>query len=69
MSEPLDEAPGESNGGGGGSRTRVRKRVAEGLYMLVRSCWFAPDVRERQKPPGASSEVDSPARVGTARAS
>ena len=26
------------NGGGGGSRTRVRKRVAEGIYMRVRSC-------------------------------
>ena len=37
--------------------------------MRVRSCWFAPGVRERQKPPGASSEDDSPARVGTARAS
>jgi len=56
-------------GGGGGSRTRVRKHVAEGLYMRVRSCWFAPGVRERQKPPGASSEGDSPVRVGTARPS
>ena len=57
----------ESNGGGGGSRTRVRKRVAEGIYMRVRSCWFAPGVRERQKPPGASSDIDSPPRLGTER--
>ena len=35
--------------------------------MRVRSCWFAPGVRERQKPPGASSEIDSPPRLGTER--
>ena len=52
MSEPPGETRGESNGGGGGSRTRVRKRVAEGIYVRVRSCWFAPDVRERRETAG-----------------
>ena len=32
----------ESNGGGGGSRTRVRKYVPAGLYMRVRFWIFVP---------------------------
>src|SRR5262245_15432658 len=43
-------------GGGGGSRTRVRKHVVEGPYMRFLSCMFAPDVKERPKPSDASSE-------------
>jgi hypothetical protein len=32
----------ESNGGGGGSRTRVREYVPVGLYMRVRFCCLGP---------------------------
>ena len=41
-------------GGGGGSRTRVRKHVVVGLYMRVRICFLVPGVRMRPKPPGTS---------------
>ena len=39
-------------GGGGGSRTRVRKHVVVGLYMRVRFCNLVPDVRKRLKTAG-----------------
>ena len=35
------------SGGGGGSRTRVRKHVVVGLYMRVRFEVFVPDVWKR----------------------
>jgi len=41
-------------GGGGGSRTRVRKHVVVGLYMRVRICFLMPGVRTRPKPPDTS---------------
>ena len=44
----------EESGGGGGSRTRVRKHVVVGLYMRVRFCILVPGVRKRRKPPGTS---------------
>jgi hypothetical protein len=37
------------SGGGGGSRTRVRKRVVTGIYMLVRFCCLMPDVWKRPR--------------------
>jgi len=37
------------SGGGGGSRTRVRKYFLEELYMLVRFCFLMPGVRKRRK--------------------
>ena len=46
MSEAARER-GKSNGGGGGSRTRVRKYVPAGLYMRVRFCFLMPDVEKR----------------------
>ena len=39
------------SGGGGGSRTRVRKYVPAELYMRVRFCVLVPGVRKRPKPP------------------
>src|SRR4030095_5506857 len=42
------------DGGGGGSRTRVRKHVVVGLYMRVRVCFLVPGVRTRPKPPDTS---------------
>jgi hypothetical protein len=41
-----------SRNGGGGSRTRVRKHVAAGLYMRVRFRNLMPDVRKRRKTAG-----------------
>jgi hypothetical protein len=39
----------ESNGGGGGSRTRVREYLPVGLYMRIRFCFLMPGVRKRLK--------------------
>jgi len=50
-------------GGGGGSRTRVRKHVVVGLYMRVRICFLMPGVRTRPKPPG-----HQPRRISRPRA-
>ena len=44
------------NGGGGGSRTRVRRHGSVGLYMRVRSLYLTTGVEEWQKPPAASPE-------------
>ena len=35
------------DGGGGGSRTRVRRHVLEGIYMRVRFVFLMPDVWKR----------------------
>jgi hypothetical protein len=40
------------DGGGGGSRTRVRKHVVVGLYMRVRFFILVPGVRKRRKTAG-----------------
>jgi len=44
------------NGGGGGSRTRVRKYVSVRLYMRVRSFYLTAGVEEWQKSPVASAD-------------
>ena len=44
--------PLRKSGGGGGSRTRVRKHVVVGLYMRVRFWVLMPDVRKRPKTAG-----------------
>jgi len=36
-------------GGGGGSRTRVRRYFPEGLYMRIRFRFLMPGVRKRLK--------------------
>ena len=46
----------ELNGGGGGSRTRVRKYVSVRLYMRVRSLHLTAGVEEWQKSPVASAD-------------
>ena len=51
---------GESNGGGGGSRTRVRKHVTAKLYMRVRFWVLAPGVRKRRKTAGRQARSLSP---------
>ena len=53
-------------GGGGGSRTRVREYAVAELYMRSRSWFFAPHVKERRKPSGASPDAVLPPPVGTA---
>ena len=40
------------DGGGGGSRTRVRKSVPAGIYMRVRFWVLMPGVRKRRKTAG-----------------
>jgi len=53
----VDTRPSEvRDGGGGGSRTRVREYAVAALYMLSRSCMFATAVKERRKPAAASSD-------------
>ena len=39
----------KKSGGGGGSRTRVRKHVVEELYMRVRFWFLVSSVRKRPK--------------------
>ena len=55
------------SGGGGGSRTRVRKYVPEGIYMRVRFWCFAIGVKKRQKPPMAIVENSHRARIDAVR--
>ena len=60
MSEPSacwKQDEGESNGGGGGSRTRVRRYLPEGLYMRIRFCFLMPGVRKRLKTAGHQTSV------------
>ena len=54
---------GESSGGGGGSRTRVRKHVVVGLYMRVRFVIFMPGVWKR-----LSTARPYPRKISQARA-
>ena len=42
---------GESSGGGGGSRTRVRKHIIKKIYMRIRFWVLVSRVRKRPKPP------------------
>ena len=48
-STPAERAKRVKVGGGGGSRTRVRKYVPAGLYMRVRFWVLVPGVRKRRK--------------------
>src|SRR5258705_10973905 len=50
-------------GGGGGSRTRVRKRVVVGLYMRVRFCFLVSGVRKRPKTAGDQARNISRSRA------
>ncbi len=53
------------NGGGGGSRTRVRKYGVKELYMLVRFLFLVSSVRKRPKPPDTrlgKSRLRTPSR-------
>ena len=52
------------DGGGGGSRTRVRKHVVSGLYMRVRFWVLVPDVRKRLKTAGHQTRYVSPLNAG-----
>ena len=52
------------SGGGGGSRTRVRKAVAEGLYMRIRFLCLVPGVRKRLKTAGHQTRKISRPRAG-----
>jgi hypothetical protein len=45
-------------GGGGGSRTRVRKHVLVGLYMRIRFWVLMPGVRKRLKTAGHQTRVN-----------
>jgi hypothetical protein len=47
------------SGGGGGSRTRVRKYFPGGLYMRVRFFFLMPDVRKRLKTAGHQPRIIS----------
>src|SRR6266850_7713886 len=55
-------------GGGGGSRTRVRKRVVVGLYMRVRFCFLMSGVTKRRKTAGHQPRNISWARAEAPRA-
>ena len=48
---PKAKRQGESNGGGG-SRTRVRKYLPEGIYMRIRFFFLMASVRKRLKTVG-----------------
>ena len=57
LTAPTTEDRAEArDGGGGGSRTRVRKYAIAAIYMLSRSCIFATAVKERRKPAAASPD-------------
>ena len=57
----------ESNGGGGGSRTRVRKHVLVGLYMRIRFWVLMSGVRKRLKTAGHQTRYFSRSRAGPPR--
>jgi len=57
------EPKGESNGGGGGSRTRVRKYGLRELYMRVRFFFLVPSVRKRPKTAGYQTRKVSPSNA------
>ena len=54
------DVTGLLSGGGGGSRTRVRRYVLPGLYMRVRALSFAICVKTRPKPLMAERQKISP---------
>ena len=61
------DVSGRLSGGGGGSRTRVRKYVPEGIYMRVRLYSFAIGVEKRHKPSMAIVETFSSLRIEEVR--
>ena len=60
------DVTGLLSGGGGGSRTRVRRYVPTGLYMRVHACFFTTRVRAWQKPREAKRRRILPRPVNAA---
>jgi hypothetical protein len=57
---------GESNGGGAGICTRVRKYIPAGLYDAYPPLWCRAWREETEKPSGTNPEKISPLPVETA---
>ena len=60
------DVTGLLSGGGGGSRTRVRRYVPTGLYMRVHACYFTVCVRAWPKPQTAKRRRILPRPVDAA---
>ena len=50
----------ELSGGGGGSRTRVRKHIVKEIYMRIRFWVLVSSVRKRPKPPDTRLGLSRP---------